>query len=68
MKSEGCEMAYRTAEFWASRVEYNTTDKLYEIIGKFSDKIHCLVEIDVILIYCEQFYYFIIVSTIAGLR
>ncbi len=35
MKSEGCEMAYRTAEYWASRVKYNSTDKLYDIIGKF---------------------------------
>ncbi|KAJ6648423.1 Protein-glucosylgalactosylhydroxylysine glucosidase, partial [Pseudolycoriella hygida] len=33
MKSEGCEMTYKTAEFWASRVFYNSTDKLYEIIG-----------------------------------
>lgn len=34
MKSEGCEMTYRTAEFWASRVVYNSTDKLYDIIGE----------------------------------
>lgn len=27
----GCEIAYNTAKFWASRVSLNTTSKLYDI-------------------------------------
>lgn len=66
MKSEGCEMAYRTAEFWASRAVFNSTDKLYDIIGELSfDKIR-VIENNVISIYCKhnQFYDCLYIKTI----
>lgn len=34
LKTVGCELAYKTAEFWESRVTYNKTSDLYDIIGK----------------------------------
>lgn len=48
--SEGCELAYQTAEFWESRVKFNESSKLYDIVGKkLADKLR----VDTQCIYCS---------------
>lgn len=33
-RTVGCALSYGTAEFWESRVQFNETSKLYEIVGE----------------------------------
>ena len=35
-KNVGCDVAWNTARFWESRVQYNSTTKLYDIRSKFN--------------------------------